>query len=341
MNPYAGMLGSGARSAGRSSGSSGGQAKRPRSAPDPTTYLNPKDQFGKMQYYERVPYIEQNQDQNGMVTGPRQVPKYSFEEWRDQGLSEYKQSLLSHAKTPQERERIERQFSPDNLAMETVEKQRPDGIASFYDDSYGSLQRTFDAGWNQSDAMFQLLQDFKGDRGDWVEFLEESGPLRAGFLRNNPAYGYLQDFENRDKSMQAYGAGAGQIGQAAMAQTRQGQQSLAAAGLGRSTAMAGLANRMALGATTQQANLYASLWQQHVQRESMFAQQAFDIDRQVTQLALGQQMTPRTMGDDGGNGWWGVGGAVLGGIIGTIAAPGVGTTTGMAAGKKGGDLVEG
>lgn len=226
---------------------------------------------------------------------------------------------------------------PDDIPRVRKRERFSHGTSAFYDDSWGSIYRGLESGDDGTESAMRLLRDFQG-KPEHMEELIGSNMFKYNapqFLRNSDAYNYLQDFENLDRSMDAYGAGAGQIAANAQNQLRAGQQQLAAAGLGRSTAMAGMANQMALGAANQQANLFANMWQQHVNNTSRYAAMAFDMDRQVTQMALGQDLMARDANIDEGMsesaGYWGLGGAVLGGVVGSLV-PGLGTAAGIALG---------
>ena len=60
--------------------------------------------------------------------------------------------------------------------------------------------------------------------------------------------------------------------------------------------MAGLAGRATQQATSQQAGLFTDLFQKTEERRAANARSAFDQQRQIAQLALGQNMAPRAEG---------------------------------------------
>lgn len=158
---------------------------------------------------------------------------------------------------------------------------------------FGRVSSGLGAGQDPS----QLLQDYLAQtttKGrSTLGQLGRLAPFITTGLTNVPAFGALQDFENLENPMQAFGAGAGMIGQGGAQALQRGQNQLARAGLGRSSAMAGLANRTASGVANQQAGLFTNLYQASQARRAANAQRAFDLHRQIAQMALGQTLTPR------------------------------------------------
>jgi hypothetical protein len=191
----------------------------------------------------------------------------------------------------------------DNLSQtspNTVGKRHPGGMAQFYDDSYLRLLEGLRRGEGPTEQLRGMLERFQGSPGDLEDYLKRAAPFIAGGLGGTEPFGYLQDFRNVENPLQAYGRGAGMIGQGAAQGLAGAQNQLARAGLGRSAAMSGLASRAASGASAQQASLYTDLYQATQARQAANAQRAFDLHRQVAQMALGQSMTPRVEGGGGG-----------------------------------------
>lgn len=157
------------------------------------------------------------------------------------------------------------------------------------------------AGGAPSQQIYDVLraQRAGADPRDTFGFM---APQLAASLGGMPATDFLMDFRNVQNPMQAFGQGAGMIGQGAQRALQQSQQELGRAGLGRSGAMAGLSQRAAQGAATQQAGLFTDLYQATQQRQMESALRAFDLQRQIAQMALGQSMLPRDAGDGGGGG---------------------------------------
>lgn len=214
----------------------------------------------------------------------------------------------------------------------TVGKSRPGGMANYYDDSWLQLLRGLQAGDDPSAAFTRLLEGFKGDPGDLESFFDNPSARMAFayMLGSSKGAKHLGDF-SQEPSMRAFASGKGQIGQAA-AMANQGQQAqLASMGLGRS----GLAGAAEAGimqqAGGQSAQLGAALEQQRYSNLLQQANMSFDVERIMTQLALGQ--TPAPM--EGGGGMdstaalIGAAGTVLGSFIG---APWLGAAAGGAYG---------
>jgi hypothetical protein len=208
----------------------------------------------------------------------------------------------------------------------TVRKEFPQGMAQFYDDSYLRLLEGLRAGEGPSQQLQGILERFKGKPGNLEDFMGRAGPFIAGSLGGTQPFNYLQNFQGIENPMQAYGRGAGMIGQGAAQGLQGAQNRLGRAGLGRSAAMSGLASRAASGASAQQANLYTDLYQATQQKQAANAQRAFDLHRQIAQMALGQNMTPRV--DGGGGGPSQVGGAISGALGGAGAGFGIGGPVG-------------
>lgn len=162
----------------------------------------------------------------------------------------------------------------------------------------------------------QNLQDFLQRFPDLVNAGIISGV--QGELRGSPAYQYLQNFQNIDQSMQAFGAGSGQIAGNTRAAQQQGATAMARSGLGRSSAQAALAGRLAQNAAGQKAGLFTDLYQRKVANTAMYANQAFDMQRQIAQLAMGAAPVPRVQPEKGPNAWAQIA-PMLGGMIGNIA----------------------
>lgn len=192
-----------------------------------------------------------------------------------------------------------------------------EGLGEQYPDTWGQLIKQYKEKGGGIEQFFQdILLNFRGgqDRSDFMKF---AGPDIAALLFQSKPYQALQDFENLDKTLSQYGSFAGQIEQGAQRGVEAGSQALGRAGLSRSGAIAGLAAGAAQQAGGQRADLKSRLTQQHYMNRANFAQRALDNQRQVTQLALGMQPSPR----DGGEQFdWGslasLGGTLVGTLIG-------------------------
>jgi hypothetical protein len=193
-----------------------------------------------------------------------------------------------------------------------VEKKHPEGLAQFYDDSYLRLLQGLQGGQDPTQLLQNALAEFKGSPQDLSDFMSNAAPFMASGLSNVPGFQHGQDFMNVENPMQAFGQGAGMIGQGAAQGLQGAQNQLGRAGLGRSSAMAGLAGRATQQASTQQAGLFTDLFQQTQARQTSNARSAFDQQRQIAQLALGQNMAPRANPDGGGPSQ---AGAALGGAM--------------------------
>jgi hypothetical protein len=204
----------------------------------------------------------------------------------------------------------------------TVSKRKPEGLARFFDDSYLQVLQGMEGGKQTSDIYQDILREFKGDQKHIEPFLKKASPFLAGSLGSSDQARFMQDFRNVENPMQAFGQGAGMIGQGAAQSLQAGQNQLARSGLGRTGAMAGLAQRATQGAANQQSGLFTNLFQATQQRQSANAARAFDLQRQIAQMALGQNMTPR----DGGGGQGISSGAAIGG--GALSGAGVGAAFG-------------
>lgn len=200
-----------------------------------------------------------------------------------------------------------------------VRKKREHGMTGYYDDSWGTLLDSLTRGDSTGDALTNILRNFKGDPAALEQFLGLATPFLAGSeansLMNSKGYKYLQDEKNWDMgAMGGYGTAAGMIGQQGRAGMKAGANQLAASGLGRSGAQAALAQQGMMGIGNQQAGLWNQVHQQSMQNRMNSASSAFDAQRQIAQMALGQQITART--DTGGGG----GGSSVTGALGSMAS---------------------
>lgn len=212
-------------------------------------------------------------------------------------------------------------------------------MADYYDDSWLRILEGLQGGADSGAIYRDILQNFKGRPGDLEKFMQQAAPFLAQGLRGGPGYQYMQDPANWDLgAMGAYGQAAGQLGQAGRQASTLGQTALSQMGLGQSTARAALAQRAQMQTGAQQAGLFSDLFQRAQQNKMMGAQRAFDINRDIAQLALGQTPTPRLEGGSGPSGWAaGLGGALSG--AGALAPLGpLGAVAGGLLGGLGGAL---
>lgn len=217
----------------------------------------------------------------------------------------------------------------------------------------GGQQRMIPGAEGAWNALYENLQANQGPQGLFPEIMsrfpagegrhmqqwfKEAAPMLSTSLFGSSSYKFMQDQGNWDQSMQAYGAGAGMLGQAAKRGLGQGQNQLARMGLGRSGAQAALANQTQQALGGQQANMFTNLFQQSVQNRLQGAQQAFDLDRSIMQMAMGStQMPPARQKSPGLGGAIGsaAGSAVGMGLGSLFAGGGSGTTAGVAGSAAG------
>lgn len=207
-------------------------------------------------------------------------------------------------------------------------------LSEKYPDTWRTIAEQLQGGRGPANMWTNILGNFRGGQ-DMTDFLNWAAPFMAGSLFNSDAYKYQADPANWDQSMQAYGAGAGQIGQAGTQALSQGSNQLARMGLGRSGAMAGLANQTALQAGIGQGNLYTGLYQQGVQNRLNAARSAIDSDRAIASLALG--LNPQRAPKQGNGALAGAIGSALGTVGGALVGsifPGAGTAVGAVAGNS-------
>ncbi len=218
----------------------------------------------------------------------------------------------------------------------TVKKANPGGMAEFYDDSWKILSEGLRGGRSLDQVLGEVLAGFKGNPGDLEDWLEQARPFMgaaaAGQLKGTEGFKFMQDPGNWDLgAMGSYAPAAGKMAQGAAQGLRSGQNMLAASGLGRSSARAGMRQRSAQALAGQQGDLWSRVNQQAQQNRMQSAMNAMDAHRTVAQLALGMSPNPRTeMGQGGGGDWLsGMGaGAGIGGAIGGPVGAGIGAGLG-------------
>jgi len=216
-----------------------------------------------------------------------------------------------------------------------VKEHHPQGLP-YYHDSWLPLMQSLEQGQGLGSFMPQLLQQFRGKPSDLEDFLRRATPFLYSGMSASPATGYLQNFQQNANPMAAYGQGSAQIGAAGAQAQTQGTQQLSRMGLGRSAARGALASKVAQGVGTGRANLYSDLYQRDLAMKQQAAAQAFDVERQIAQLALGGRVDPRVGGGGGDDsGLWS---QILGGV-GTLAGAYFGGPAGAAAGGAGGTAV--
>jgi hypothetical protein len=205
-------------------------------------------------------------------------------------------------------------------------------LAEKYPDTWRTIAEQLQGGRGPANLWTNILGNFRGGQ-DMTDFLNWAAPFMAGSIFNTEGYKYQADPANWDQSMQAYGAGAGQIGQAGTQALSQGSNQLARMGLGRSGAMASLAGQTALQTGVGQGNLYTNLYQQGVQNRLNAARGAIDADRSIASLALG--LTPQRAPKQDHSALAGAIGSAVGtiggGLIGSFLGP-AGAVVGAGAG---------
>jgi hypothetical protein len=209
---------------------------------------------------------------------------------------------------------------------------------------YNDLLNAYEGGASATDAIQDLLTNFKGSPESLNDFLESAGQLFGGLeakrFGQSEAYQYTQDSSNWDLgAMGAYGAQAGNIGRNTDRAVRQSKAGLATAGLGRSSANGAVESMLRMEGSGQQAGLFANAQQQAAQNRMSSAGNAMEAHRMLAQMALGQGIQPRINSPQGTEGVGGMGiaqgaasgaatGATAGGpwgaVIGGVAGAGLG-----------------
>jgi len=180
----------------------------------------------------------------------------------------------------------------------TVRKARPEGMANYYDDSWKILLEGSQQDRSIEDSLQAILQGFKGDPKHLEQFLRQAVPFLAasevGRLRKTEGFKHMQDQSNWDLgAMAGYGQAAANMGRQTEHGVQKGMNQLGAAGLGRSS-MRGALQQQALGNLgAQQGNLWSQTYQQAQRNRMSSATNAMDAHRMISQLALGQKITPR------------------------------------------------
>lgn len=148
-------------------------------------------------------------------------------------------------------------------------------------------------------SMQSIARGFQGTDQQLEIEMRRQAPFIAGSLANTGAFKHMQDFKNFDmvkpeEHMQPFGSMAA-AGAKSAARTGKAQRSmLARSGMGNSAAMGALAGQQSLGLQSNQADLYSRLYQnslaqrqQNTMLQAQWANQAFDMQRAMTQMALG------------------------------------------------------
>lgn len=230
------------------------------------------------------------------------------------------------------------QYDPARFPIEQYGKS---GFANYYQGSWDQLLKALEPvgkGSGVASAYLNALQNFRGTPQYLESFLQQASPFFASTLATSPAFKDLQDYQSRSNAiMQQFGPAAGKIGAAQTQAVRQGTQQLGRMGLGQSGARSALAGQAALTAGGQQADLFTNLYQGSVQARQQMAQQAFDAQRMVATLALGQSPVPRVT-QKSSTPWGAIGGAA-GALLGTVL-PGIGNIFGGAAGAAAGGAAD-
>ena len=193
----------------------------------------------------------------------------------------------------------------------------------------GFLQ-TFEKGGSSSDAIYNLLNTFKGSPKDLQEYMKAIGPmfgaLEANRFQASDAFQYMEDPSNWDMgAWSGYGQQAAGIGRGTQQAIAGSQANLARAGLGRSGANAGMTALLQQQGIGQQAAARGQTEQMAAQNTMRSATQMQDAYRLLAQMSLSQQLTPRVYDNGGGGGMspyaGAAGGAMAGAQIGMAAGP--------------------
>lgn len=163
---------------------------------------------------------------------------------------------------------------------------------------YNDLLNAYEQGGSSTDAIQQLLTNFRGSREQLADFLEVAGPLFGGLearrTENSDAFKYMADQSNWDLgAMSAYGQQAGNVGRNTDAAVRAARGQLGQAGLGRGSSRAAIEGMLRMEGGNQQAGLFAQAQQQAAQNRMNSAGNLFEAHRMLAQMALGQGITPR------------------------------------------------
>lgn len=180
----------------------------------------------------------------------------------------------------------------------TVGKAHPEGMAEYYDDSWLQALQHLQQGGGIEDFMPRLLAGFKGKPKHLRRFLHQARPFIAASMFKHPSFREVTDVKGRTsqslaRAMQGYGVGAGQISAEAERGRRLGEQRLGRMGLGRGASRAALAGRAAQRSGEARSRLFTDLYQGHLERSDLYAQQALDSTRAITQMMLGVFPTER------------------------------------------------
>lgn len=143
-----------------------------------------------------------------------------------------------------------------------------------------------------------MLETFRGSEEHLADLMRRTAPMFASTLYSSEPYQQLQNWQQWDKSMQAYGTGAGMIARGAQQAGQEQQNQLGRAGLARSGASAAIAQQAQQTAATQQSDLWTRLYQAQAANRARYAAQAYDVQRNVAQLALGMTPSPRISGQE-------------------------------------------
>jgi len=183
-------------------------------------------------------------------------------------------------------------------------------------------------GGSASNAIQDLITNFKGSKESLADFLEIGGPLfgalEANRTEQGAAFQHMADQSNWDLgAMGAYGDAAGQIGQGTTRAISQAQQNMASRGLGRGAGQTALTALLQQQGANQQAGLRAQLQQKAAQNRMASAGNLFSAQQSIAQMALGQGITPRINSPQGSDqGIGGIGqGAAAGASMGAVAGP--------------------
>lgn len=211
-------------------------------------------------------------------------------------------------------------------------KKRRLGDTYLWDQDTGveSFLQSYEGDQSASDAIYNLLNNFKGSGKDLKNYLETMGPLygslEANRFQKSGAFRYMEDPKNWDMgAWSGFGQGAGAIAQGTNQSVNQARGNMARAGLGRSSSSAGIASLLQQQGLGQQSNLLSQTVQQASQNRMRSATQMQDAYRLLAQMSLSQQLTPRVY-DNGGQGGMSpyagaAGGAMAGAQIGMAAGP--------------------
>lgn len=182
-----------------------------------------------------------------------------------------------------------------NRSREEQAIEEAGGLPQYAPTTYGKLDQSLQ-GIQETGGVGafyrDLLHNFQGRPETMRDFLQKNPDLVAANLAGSQGYNELMTMAP-DPTMNQYGVMSGQVATAAQTGATRAQQTMARSGLGRSAAMANIARQASQQVGSERSAIHMRLTQQAYQNNLALAQQRFDANRQVAQLALGAAPTPR------------------------------------------------